>query len=586
MITDYDEMQMQRFTINFDNGLLSMAKSLKDLEVYVQKIKWNTKKHYLNEFNKKNISYNRDDIIKSLGRKHKIIGKNLLRLIELVEWRFKNYLINPISTHNEDLVREFKSVKGVSRILEKACEINLLYCTKQSYDIKTGESKQYYLNQEMVDVLKEIFGDKKEHRNHNVRTKSVEDKPFVELTDKQKSRIKIDSNIGLNITGITDEQIIEVLNNKYPMYVDGKKLADELNKDLPDEQKIKWNWSIERYKNKDKEYLSKIGFRASSTLCTYKAHENENPDYKGKWRGDYLDEFFGKGNWTNYDVNGSIWRLTYNLNHDEFLSLDTDVYNELWKQINVDGFRNNEERDYFKYIAMRLYFGKHSGRDYLFTFNKLLSDIGEEQFGGDNLRYAINEQFEESKYLIIEWLNGTYLNEIFLHESYIYLEMYNQLKKLFNNQIIQVYDSFYFNKSKLNKSLLNQMYFNSINHYKSKYKLFIYHIRDIFTDKTKSDKKIVKKESKKKTNPLSRLDVIRNQIKDELDKGVRQYLISFESANRLSADIGINYKWKRENQVRGFTITNDSCKYYKQISNVVGKIKKLIEEQEYKLLVS
>lgn len=580
MITDFEEIKAQRFQINFDNGLLSMSKSLKDLEDYVKNIKWQYQKEQIEKFELDKVSYNQKDIENKLGRKHKIVGSNLIQFIDLIQWRFDRYLINPISTHNEELGRAFNGKMGVSRIINKACDIKLLYCVEHSFDKDTGDAKLYFLNDNMVSALKNIYG-KDYSKSSRVSNAKVQNKPVVELTDDQKSRIKIDSKIGMNITGITDEQIIEVLNEKYPMYVEGKAIAEELNKDLPDVEKIKWQWTIERRRNKNnQEFLSKIGFRASNTICTYKAHINENPNYKGKWRGVYLDEVFGEKKWENYDVNGSIWRLTYNLNHDEMLSLDTDVYTELWKAINFGEDFKEGEREQFKYIAMRLYFGKNAGRDYLYTFNQYLKGINEDEIGGDDLRYTINETFGESRILVEEWLNGMYGNEIFLHESFIYLKMFKKIKELINDRLIQVYDSFYLSNKWFNKDKLNNIYINCINEYKIKYKNYIdIHIGNIFEKSEKEDKKIKVSRDKVVEKKKSRLQIMRDTVKNCLDEAVTKCFISFECANRFAREVGVDYKWSVKNQRNGFTVTNETMKFYSQLKKEIEIIKKRIEEQ-------
>lgn len=456
--------------IDFSNGLISMSKSLRNLEEYITNIKWDNLRNSLKaiESQKKNIS-TIEDYKKLLGRKHKTVVEQIVRLIESVKWRYESFSINPISTTNADLMKLFKNKMGVSRVITNAIKAGVLICVNRYSNSFLNQAKQYYLNEEKYNELKKLY--KCKTNKHIEKIEDEEDEMTVIRTNFDKSRIKISSRIGMNIDGISDNQIIEILNEKYPMFVDGKKIADELNEKLPDEQKIKWEWTIKRVKRNGSEYLSKIGFRASNTVCTFKEHENNNPFYKGKWRKDYLNEQFGEGQWDNYDINGSIWRLTYNLNHEEPIGFDKDIYNEIWKHYNEESFKDKTERDAFKYISMRLYFGKQGdmGKNFVWSYNKLLSEIGYELDDKSNKIEACQAYLESFKENSEEYLGQYYGSEIFLYESGIYLNMLKEMINDSKSNIVQVYDSFYFSNNLFSIEYLNELYIKCLNEYKIKY---------------------------------------------------------------------------------------------------------------------
>ena len=97
----------------------------------------------------------------------------------------------------------------------------------------------------------------------------------------------------MDVTDVSLSKIESVLNARYPQFLEGKRIAEELNKSLPIEEQIKWQWNLELKLKDGKKYLTKIGFRASNIICSYKKRQNYNPCYRGKWRSEYLNSIYG-----------------------------------------------------------------------------------------------------------------------------------------------------------------------------------------------------------------------------------------------------------------------------------------------------
>lgn len=102
-----------------------------------------------------------------------------------------------------------------------------------------------------------------------------QDEDANEDADFDESRIRIRKRMKMDVTCVSLKRIESALNARYPQFLEGRRIADELNKILPTEEKIKWRWNLELKRGRNgRRYLTKIGFRASNMICSYKTHEN------------------------------------------------------------------------------------------------------------------------------------------------------------------------------------------------------------------------------------------------------------------------------------------------------------------------
>lgn len=496
--------------IDYSDGLLSMAKSMKNLEEYAESVKTAVRQKTIAEIAEKVKSLeSTEKVIEGLNSKRKWhIVRNVIEICNVVKWRFDVQSINPIACTEKRLLKKFNNKASVANQIKNAIKLNALICCSRYSNSIEGIAKEYWFNKEVFDSIVDIYfkNVSDDELAEELVKEDVEDE--IDIDDsaeiKDEERIRLSSYINMNIDGVSDARIIEILNRRYPMYLEGKKIAEKLNQKLCDTEKIKWDWSITKQKRGGHVYLMKIGFRASNSMCNYKEHENENPFYQGVWRKDYLREKFGE-DYGEYDVNGSIWRLSYNLSHDELLPFDVDVYDEFWKRGGFDGkgFKNKEERDLFKYISMRLYFGKEDsmGKNFVYTYGQMLKDLGEKGVLRDDDISISQMYFECVKDGGGRWLGQYFGSEIFLHESYLYIKMLDSMMNEDCDNVVQVYDGFYFrNSSEFSSEYLNKLYSSCILDYKNRYSDYFSSLfNSIYMGKTKKSRE-EKASSRRKLN--------------------------------------------------------------------------------------
>lgn len=123
-------------------------------------------------------------------------------------------------------------------------------------------------------------------------------------------------------------------------------------------------WDIGQIKFKDY-YLDDNKLRATNLICNTWNPEEEHkkpntPEQEIKYseklaeRNKLLKEF-GIDNPVEYDVNGSIYRLTYNLVHDEQLSQEVDIYELFWKATGYKQPFTDKVRKAIKNTVMPIY---------------------------------------------------------------------------------------------------------------------------------------------------------------------------------------------------------------------------------------
>ena len=325
---------------------------------------------------------------------------------------------------------------------------------------------------------------------------------------------------------------------------------------MPIEEKIKWQWNLELKQRDGKKYLTKIGFRASNMICSYKERQNENPCYKGKWRSEYLTEVYGP-DYNNYDFNASIWRLSYNLLHDEMLPESIDAYELAY----TDKFKSKEDRDIFKKIAMRLYFGgiNQLGVQVENKFKEIANKLGKKYTYDHARARCIQDIMSDHKLLAVEKIGGFFDSEIFLHESCIYLNIYKDIVDS-GIRCTQIYDSFYFNAdSNIN---VNQLYKTHLIQYKLKFANTFnyltvndlsYHISNLYgRKKVKNDVKQDNSDipDEPEANPLA------EKLEKLIDKAVKSCLMGLFTANNISRELHLGRTWTYRDQPTGFCFSD------------------------------
>ena len=283
------------------------------------------------------------------------------------------------------------------------------------------------------------------------------------------------SNIKLVSTTLTKKQqyiLTKIDENK--IYLDKKKQFDSL------------------YPEFKCRYLEEGSLRLTSDICNTLNPEhidkvNENNYWKSsQTRNNMLMKFFNTQSINDIierDVNGSIYRLTYNLNHDTFLDISQDIYQLIWNNCNFDCnisvYKNN--RDIFKKILMPIYMKESTIKyrashwTYIDTYysnkprsySKLSTDDRNfyEQYKIfiDSTKLTILEFLTRIKESMHKTLNTTKFigSEIFIYESNLHILI---REKFLNKGIecINVYDGFYFKKSKVSPNTFNIIYHEAL----------------------------------------------------------------------------------------------------------------------------
>ena len=582
--------------MNQINDILDIAKLLTQGEEQCENKHWQEVSKICQKQEKAASEYDAKAIVESKFKtKRRIVIQNAINLVEAFKWRFDKEVVAPISTNEIDLQLAIGCEKNknprtkIMSIIDNLLTLKVLNLESNVYSYNKSISKLYSFNQLVYSKLL-AYANSKFHLSIN-QNKSLCYHISIGSRDEQtedtqndvkfdESRIRICKRMRMDVTDVNLSRIEAVLNARYPQFLEGKRIAEELNKSLPIEEQIKWQWNLELKLKDGKRYLTKIGFRASNIICSYKKRQNGNKCYRGKWRSDYLNSIYGP-KCRNYDFNASIWRLSYNLLHDEMLDESTDGYTLAYG----DKFESTEDREIFKKIAMRLYFGgiNQLGVQVENKFKEIATKLGEKYSYDRERAKCIQEIMSDQKLLAVENIGGFFDSEIFLHESCIYLNIYKDIVDS-GIRCTQIYDSFYFNAD-VNINV-NQLYKTHLNQYKLKFANtfkfltlddLCYQVSKLCREKRM--KKVVKQDNSDIPD-VSEANPIAEKLEMLLDNGVRYSLIGLTMANKISKELHLGRAWTLRDQPRGFSCSKDSEVFLKAFNDNMPKFKKALRIEE------
>ena len=580
------------------NSILDIAKLLKLGEEQCQQKHWKEVSKILQNQEKTAAEYDAKAVVESnFKKKRRIVLQNAIKFVEAFKWRFDNEIIAPISTNEIGLQvamgceNNMSPRKIIKSYIDNLLTLRIINLEFDVYSYNQSISKLYSFNQfiysKILKYANSTYQFSLNQNNNNNLSYQISylygDEQAEDTADDVKfdeSRIRICKRMKMDVTGISLSRIESVLNARYPQFLEGKRIADELNKTLPIEEKIKWRWHLELKQRDGKKYLTKIGFRASNMICSYKNRENENPCYRGKWRREYLTEVYGS-EYSHYDFNASIWRLSYNLLHDEMLPESLDGY-----ELAYGGkFKSEEDRDIFKKIAMRLYFGgiNQLGVQVENKFKEIANKLGKKYVYDHERAKCIQDVMSDHKLLAVEKIGGFFDSEVFLHESCIYLNIYKDIVDS-GIRCTQIYDSFYFNSnSNIN---INQLYKTHLNQYKLKFaNTFNYLTLDDLSYQIsylygrKKAKKVVKQDNsdipdEPEANPLAK------KLEKLLDKAVKASLMGLFTANNISRELHLGRTWTYRDQPTGFCFSDYSVQLFKALKQNIPQYKKALRIED------
>ena len=580
------------------NDIIDIARTLNMGEELCSRNHWAKVSRILNEQEKAAAVYDAKDVVESnFMTKRRIVLKNAIKFVEAFKWRFDNEAIAPISTNEIGLQVAMGCEKNknprkiIKTYIDNLVILKVIKLESDVYSYDRSISRLYSFNQLVYARLLDYassryqislsqFNDSLSYHISNLCGDGQDEDASEDVTFDE-SRIRIRKRMKMDVTGVSLKRIESVLNTKYPQFLEGRRIADELNKTLPTEEKIKWRWNLELKQGRNgRRYLTKIGFRASNIICSYKKRENENPCYRGKWRSEYLSGVYGD-EYGHYDFNASIWRLSYNLLHDDILPESTDGYELAYG----DRFATRKDRDIFKKIAMRLYFGgiNQLGVQVENRFKEILKELGGNyDYDCDRAR-RIQDIMCEQKLTAVENIGGFFDSEIFLHESCIYLNVYKDIVKS-GIRCSQVYDSFYF-KSGIDVDV-NSLYEDNLRLYKSRfsdtfsyqtYDSLSYHISNL-CGKKKAGKAQKPDDSDIPDEPT--VNPLVEKLEKMLDLAVKSGLMGLFTANRISEELRLGRTWTPKDQPTGFCYSRKAGELLKDFNDKMPEYRKALRIED------
>ena len=230
----------------------------------------------------------------------------------------------------------------------------------------------------------------------------------------------------------------------------------------------KWN-SILDYKNKsdfkdsflltDKDNRT---LRAVNILCNTWNPENEHKtdDKERLHQRETLLKEFGIKNPVEYDVNGSIYRLSFNINHKDTLPQDVDIYQLFWDEMGLGIKFTKEIRVHFKKLCMPIFMKpqsiESSVEDYWRTKSRINKGIkikynpkNQEQYQAYEYFYKLIPNLKKFLYglrdamLRVLEIDNFYHREIFLYESELILKIKIMFFERYGILLLNAYDGFY-----------------------------------------------------------------------------------------------------------------------------------------------
>ena len=400
------------------------------------------------------------------------------------------------------------TTKTIYRWMAKLMDIGCLSYAERENAGKTG----YYFTTEDGKSVKKSYIIPKYKK---IRVSKQNEIKFVNVYKLNQASLNnyFKTTIGLDI--ITNIKTYKPIFDDYITYLDNRHPIEELLEVKPedlskeDKDKIKRKQKIDQKIVENDYYLQKKAIQDSQIPefqckylnegCLRLTHElcnTVNPEHTDKidesnyWRSsharnDMLENILKTKDFEEFDVNGSIYRLTYNLYHIVPLNFDTDIYELIWNQAFNIEWPDNSYRKAFKQLLMPIYM-----REYAMSFKLCQFDYIDKYYYGHPIKYkrlpkVKREQYELLKlfvnlvkldiHTIIDKIRQSMhiiLNvpkfmgaDIFIQESNLHILIKD---KLLSKNIVcaNIYDGFYFKKNSITKDEFQAIYKSALNELK------------------------------------------------------------------------------------------------------------------------
>ena len=397
----------------------------------------------------------KEQIVKLLNRKFITNLKILKPFVDVMKYKTstKGVSICPIPSTSKLWNLLYGSQRQVSRLIECAKEIGLLYCVSESYSNKVGYCKSYAYDKRVERKLLELFNDyniDKQSKSYNqsyvmsiidtFNRKGLNDEEQMERYNAymEKSKIRITQRTRLPLK---ECYLVKGLNEVYPQYGEMLKTIDEDNSSM--DELIDHDYALPTFTmDRKNENVVRIGIRKTNAYCNLKVHgyedrsswESLGENERNRIRDSVIEKRLG-GIYEN-DVKSSIYRITYLLNKGEWLDRDKDLY----PMMAGFEFKSKEERNLFKSpLAMKLYFSP--------SIDKTISTTIYQDSSMEDFFKKLNAKdvLLKAKENMTNAIGSSYRSEIFLHESCIYTQVAHRIRQM-GYRLIQIYDGFFTDK--------------------------------------------------------------------------------------------------------------------------------------------
>lgn len=325
--------------------------------------------------------------------------------------------------------------------------------------------------------------------------KHIFDKFIDFLSDRGNNKNLLDE---LNLENITNIKEIKANNTLTKEEKNKVKRALELKKKIDEnylylQKKKALDIAFPEFQCK---YLEEGCLRLTHEICnTVNPEHTEKINENNYWRSsnarnDMLKTILNTDNIIEFDINGSIYRLTYNLYHDNLLSFDQDIYELIWNNCNFNISWNDKNKDLyrksFKLILMPIYM-----KEYTLGYRSNQWEYIHKYYAGHPRKYnrlsKQEKEFYESYKIFIDatgksakeflltvakamhkTLNDTKFigSDIFTHESNLHILIREKLL-LKGIKCANVYDGFYFDKNSITENEFYSIYNESIQELKT-----------------------------------------------------------------------------------------------------------------------
>jgi hypothetical protein len=367
-----------------------------------------------------------EELIRALGRKWRNNIKELALLCnkyKLLPNNFHDAIA--LSCNSKFLINLYGYPMKVNRILQMARQIGLLELASNYASFNHNNNNQsftYRINKEILNLVLETNvlynGERgREIRRDNIiketnMSKEIDLSKLQYVTINAKKRPR-------QLLNLSEDELKELLYLRYPQIRYYQNVVEEIN------TANNWKGSIYEIKfepNIEHHYsYNKFSIRYTSEYACYPKEIRETLNK------DMLGEEYNK-----YDVNGSIFRVTYLLNNGSWMDYSGDIYKYLYGT----EFESREDRREFKTICNTVYFTS-TAREAARRF------IERKQL--DNYNEELLNIFGDLKTKITDVIGKSYNSEIFMHESCIYIDAMKRMMDI-GYKVLPIYDCFCFNK--------------------------------------------------------------------------------------------------------------------------------------------